>query len=111
MILADSSRQKPLQRGSAQLTAKTGIGCRDAIADPRLGADAGERVGRREKFPRTVEAALDLDLTFGEPARPDHDLPGDADKVGGGEFGTRPFVEIVIKHVDPLRGEGRIELL
>src|SRR5262249_53893355 len=111
MILADSSHQKPQRRGRAQLWRKN----RDPKAQRHptgpLCAHADQRVGRREKFPRTVEAALDLDLALSKPARPDHDLPRNADKVSGGEFGTRPFVEIVVEHVDPLRGECRIELL
>ena len=46
----------------------------------------GERVGGAHQLAAAVGAALDLDLALGEPLRPDQDLPGDADQVGGREF-------------------------
>ena len=50
-------------------------------------------------------------LPSARPLRADHDLPRDADQVGGGELGARPLVAVVVEHVDALGGERAIELL
>jgi hypothetical protein len=42
--------------------------------------------------------------------RTDHDLPGNADQVGGREFRTRAFVEVVVERIDAPRLQSRVEL-
>ncbi len=57
-----------------------------------------QQIQRRRRGHHLAVAAgafLDLDLALGEPARADQHLPGNADQVGGGEFGARPLVEVV----------------
>ena len=86
--------------------AKAHKGCmRFMRHEPRQG------VRRAQQFAAAVGAALDLDLALGEPLRADQHLPGHADQVGGGEFGARPLVEVVVEHVDALGRKRAIELL
>src|SRR5262249_1097061 len=63
------------------------------------------RIGLAHELAAAVRPLLDLDLVLGEALRPDQDLPGSANEVGGGEFRARPLVEVVIEHVDALGGE------
>src|SRR3954469_11706937 len=57
---------------------------------------------RAEILARTVAAPLDLELALGEALRPDENLPGNTDQVGGREFCAGALVGIVIEHVDAL---------
>ena len=66
---------------------------------------------RTEILARTVAAPLDLELALGEALRPDQNLPGDADQVGGGEFRAGALVGIVIEHIDALGLKFAIKLL
>src|SRR5215207_10102744 len=66
---------------------------------------------RAEILARTVAAPLDLKLALGEAFRPDQNLPGDPDQVGGGELRARALVGIVIEHIDTLGLEFAIKLL
>jgi hypothetical protein len=52
----------------------------------RQSAQARNRVFRAQHFTAPVGAFLQLDLTAGQPLRPDKNLPGNADEVGCGEF-------------------------
>ena len=49
-------------------------------------------VGRADQLARSVAAPLDFDLAFGQPLGPDHDLPGNADQIRGGELGPGALV-------------------
>jgi len=53
-------------------------------------------IGRAHQLAAAVSPLLDLDLALGKPFRPDQDLPGNADEVGGSEFRSRALVEIVV---------------
>src|SRR5882672_6705436 len=64
-----------------------------------------------EILARTVATPLDLELALGKALRPDQNLPGDTDQVGGGKFRTRTLVGIVIEHVDALGLKFAIKLL
>src|SRR5437588_6507511 len=66
---------------------------------------------RTEMLARTVAAPLDLELALGEALRPDQDLPGDTDQVGGREFRARALISVVIEHIDALGLKFPIELL
>jgi hypothetical protein len=55
-----------------------------------------DRLGCAHQFAAAVGPLLDLDLALGKAFRPDQNLPGNADQVGGGEFGARALVEIVV---------------
>ena len=70
-----------------------------------------DRIDKAEQLAAAVGPPLDLDLALGEPFRPDQDLPGNADQVGGGEFCSWTLVEIIIEHLDPFGGELAIEPL
>src|SRR5262249_58358069 len=59
-------------------------------------------IGLAHELAAAVHPLLDLDLVLSEALRPDEDLPGDANEVGGGEFRARPLVEVVIEHADAL---------
>ncbi len=73
-------------------------------------SEPGHHVGRRDVFPRAIAALLDLDLAFGKALRSHHDLPGNADQVGGGELGAGALVGVVVEHVDALGQQLAIEL-
>src|SRR5664279_2088807 len=70
-----------------------------------------QRRGRAHHLARAAGALFHLDLALGQAARADQHLPGDADQVGGSEFGARPLVEVVIEHLDTLGSEVFVELL
>src|SRR4029078_2921742 len=57
---------------------------------------------RAEILARTVAAPLDLEFALGEALRPNQNLPGDADQVGGPELRAGALVGIVIEHVHTL---------
>src|SRR5947199_8847606 len=65
---------------------------------------------RAEILARTVAAPLDLELALGEALRPDQNLPGDTDQVGGRELRAGALVGIVIEHIDALGLKFAIEL-
>src|SRR5437764_9510487 len=65
---------------------------------------------RTEILARTVAAPLDLELALGEALRPDQNLPGDTDQVGGRELRAGALVGIVIEHIDALGLKFAIEL-
>src|SRR6516164_1332904 len=52
-----------------------------------------------------------LHFAFGEAARPDKDLPGNADQIGGGEFRPGPLIEIVVERIDAFGAELSIQPL
>src|SRR5215813_13047302 len=74
-------------------------------ATPVSSRPAPTRVGLAHELAAAVGALLDLDLALGKPLRPDQDLPRNANQVGGGEFGSRPLIKIVVEHFDSLAGE------
>src|SRR3954452_17948460 len=61
-----------------------------------------DRVRRRHGLAGAVTSPLELDLAVGEPFRPDHDLPGNADQVGRGECGSAALFGVVVEHVHAL---------
>src|SRR6516162_7002627 len=71
----------------------------------------GNRVLNRHQLSPSVGAALELDLAFCKSSGTDHDLPWNPDEIGSREFRSRSMIEIVIEHVDVLRGQRLIELL
>src|SRR5262245_30033586 len=71
---------------------------------------ARERFSRRDQIAAAVGAALKLDFALSEAAWADHNLPGNANEVGGGELAAWPLVGVVVKDVDPLGGEIAVEL-
>src|SRR5437763_547774 len=62
--------------------------------------EALHRFGRCHEFAAPIEALLELDLALGKTSRTDKDLPWDAEEIGDRELRARPFLEIVIEHVD-----------
>ena len=55
---------------------------------------------RTQILARPVAAPLQLTLALGQSLRPNQDLPGDADQVGGGEFGAGALVGVVVQDLD-----------
>src|SRR3954452_20725936 len=55
-----------------------------------------DRIGGAHQFAAAVGALLDLDLALGKAFRPDQNLPGNADEVGGRELRSRALVEVVV---------------
>ena len=70
---------------------------------------ARDHIVERDEFRSAARPALQLDLALGEALRPDDDLPGDADQVGGGELGAGALVPVVVEHVAARRREFAIE--
>src|SRR5438876_5969251 len=66
---------------------------------------------RAEILARTVAAPLDLELALGEALRPDQNLPGDTNQVGGREFRAGTLIGVVIEHVDALGLKLAVKLL
>ena len=67
--------------------------------------------GWAEVFPAAIGTLFDLDFALGEAPRTDQHLLRNSDQVGGGKFGSRPFVKVMIEHFNPLGGEFAVELL
>src|SRR5437660_202222 len=78
--------------------------------DNNLSGDLCDHVSVSQVLARTIAAPLDLDLAFGKAFGPDHDLPGNADQVGGGELGTGALVGVVVQDLDTSRPQFAIEL-
>src|SRR5258708_6892922 len=57
-------------------------------------------IRRAEVLAGSVAAPLDLELAFGKALRPNQDLPGNADQVGGGELGAGALVGVVVQDLD-----------
>ena len=82
--------------------ARTSVGGRErvlAAAAPVADRQPRRHVRERQHLPLAGRPALQLDLALGEAARADQDLPGQAEKVGGGELGAGPLVAVVVEHV------------
>src|SRR2546423_12530402 len=77
--------------------------------DNNLSGDLCDHVSVSQVLARTIAAPLDLDPAFGKPFGPDHDLPGNADQVGGGELGTGALVGVVVQDLDTSRAQFAIE--
>src|SRR4029079_261165 len=69
-----------------------------------------KRCRRADILPAPVSAFLHLDLALGQPPWAHQDLVRYANEIRGREFRARPFVEIVIEHLDPLRRKIAVEL-
>src|SRR5215475_12406561 len=82
-----------------------------ACPPPGLLSEPRYDIRGRHVLARTVAAPLELDLAFGDPLRSDHDLPGNADQVGGRELDAGALLGVVIEHVDALGRQLAIELL
>ena len=67
-----------------------------------LSRDPRHRFSRAEIFARAIAATLDLEFALSKAFRPDQNLPGDTDQIGGREFRTGALVRIVVEHVDTL---------
>ena len=77
---------------------------RPVLRRQALAVMPAHRVGRasrdRQRLALAGRAALELDLAGRRAARPDDDLPGQADQVHGGELGAGALVAVVVEHVD-----------
>src|SRR5438477_5465065 len=78
--------------------------------DNNLSGDLRDHVSVTQVLARTIAAPLDLDLAFGKPFGPDHDLPGNTNQIGGGELGTGALIGVVVQDLDTSRPQLAIEL-
>src|SRR4051794_20414830 len=86
------------------------IACRRRRAVDNLSAaKPGDRIRRAHSLARSVAAPLDFDFALGESLGAHHDLPWNADQVGGGEFCAGTLVGVVIEDVDPFGGQIAIQ--
>src|SRR5664279_4670677 len=69
-----------------------------------------DHIRRAQILAAAVAAALEFELAFGEALGADQNLPGNADQVGGGEFGAGALVGVVVEHLDACRLKLAIEL-
>src|SRR5579872_3415785 len=69
-----------------------------------------QHFGGREIFARAIASPFDLELALGEPLRTDEDLPGNADQIGGGKFGARSLVGVIIENFDAFGLKLAVEL-
>src|SRR3954452_3656572 len=82
---------------------------------PGLGAlaSAGELLHRRlygQLLPLAGGAALQLDHAVLQAARPDHQVPRQADQVHAGKLDAGTLVRVVVQHLDAARRQVGIEL-
>ena len=102
-------------------TAKALVNTQDSwTAEAFFGAFQGTDESPRQKveggsgtdiLSAPVGPFFDLHLALGEATRPHQDLIGNSNKVCGREFRARPFVEIMIEHLNPFRRKIAVELL